>query len=525
MAVTPKIIHHSHDARDGIVRGVNKLADAVKVTLGPKGRLVIISRPFGSEVITKDGVTVARNIEFSDPLEQIGAKLVKDVASKTVDLVGDGTTTATVLAQAIVNAGIQKMYAGDSPQKIKEDLEKDCRLIVEDLKEMAESIETDEDLLKVATISTNDPVLGKIIADAYKEVGRTGIVTLEKGNTAEIEVEIVKGMRFDKGYYTPQFVTDPTRMVSELEDVPIVLVDGPVNVTQYILPLIESVIKETGKREMVLIAEDFSADVVSTFIVNGSKGNFKALCIKAPWQGLRMKEYLGDIAVLTGATVVGEDNGVKLSDANAKHTGRARRVTATSEYTTILEGGGTMDKLESRVKELEIELTKAKYLMDKSRIKGRIAALTGGVGVIKVGATTEVELIETYHRLEDAVHAVKAALDEGIVPGGGIALFNAHTPNASGILYNAVLEPLKQIVRNTGEDPNVVCNHLLGSDHDTGFNAKTGLYETDMIEAGIIDPVKVTRSALTSAVSIATLILMSDVAIIDELKKEESKIK
>ena len=532
-ALLPKLLYFSHDAREGIVRGLNKVADAVKVTLGPRGRLVIISRPYGTEVITKDGYTVASNLELGDNLEQVGCKLIKDVSAKTVE-VGDGTTTATVLAQKFVNDGMKLLFSGADPQSLKRGMETACRKVIEGLKAIATPIADDNSLSRVASISANDETLGRIVADAYKQVGKHGIVVLEKGNSAEIEIEIVKGMRFDKGYAAPQFVNVPERMVSELEDVPIVVIESPVNVIQYVLPLIESIVKETGKRQMVIIADDFSSDVLGTFILNGSKGNFRALCVKAPGFGDRKKEYLQDIAILSGAKLISDEQGLKLDKATAAIAGHARRVTATAEHTTIIDGGGDPAKITERIHELELALDKTKYPADRSRLETRLASLQAGIGIIKVGAETEVAMIEIYHRLDDAVHAVKAALEEGIVPGGGVAYIRAAqydrgstriTDEGKGetLVFQAMVEPLAQIARNAGQSPDIIVERVaLSGPGNFGYNALILDYENDMIEAGIIDPVKVCRRALESAVSIASLILCAEAVIVDEPKKEES---
>lgn len=532
MSTQPKLLYFNGDARRGIAAGINKLADAVKVTLGPRGRLVIISRPIGGEVISKDGVTVARAIEFSDPLENIGANLIRDVASKTVDVVGDGTTTATVLTQKLVNDGLNVLLSGADPQSLKRGMEQAYLEIAAGLATIATPVESDADLLKVATVSANDETLGSIVANAYKEVGKRGVVVLEKGNSAEIEVEVVKGMRFQKGYAAPQFVNDLEHMVSELTDVPIVVLEEAVNHIHGVLPLIESVIKNTGKRQMVLIADDFSSEVLGTFILNGSKGNFHALCIKAPGVGDRKKDALEDIAILTGATLVSESKGLKLDKATSEVAGSARKVTATAEHTTIIDGAGQSATILERVHELEMTLSKATWPADRIRLEERIAALQGGIAVIRVGAETEIAMREKYHRLEDAVHATKAAIEEGIVPGGGVALIRALKLGASPspltdegagrrIVYNAITEPLAQIARNAGVSPDLVVEKVVAGTGNEGFNARTLEYEADMIAAGVIDPAKVTRAALKSAVSIASLIIASDVAIVDEPKKKE----
>lgn len=531
-ALLPKLLFSGAEAREGLIRGLNKVADAVKVTLGPRGRLVIISRPYGTEVITKDGFTVASNLEFSDPMEQVGCKLIKDVSAKTVE-VGDGTTTATVLAQRLVNDGMKLLFSGVDPQSLKRGMETASRKIVEGLKAIATPIADDNSLSRVASISANDETLGRIVADAYKQVGKHGIVVLEKGNSAEIEIEIVKGMRFDKGYAAPQFVNVPERMVSELEDVPIVVIESPVNVIQYILPLIESVIKETGKRQMVIIADDFSSEVLGTFILNGIKGNFRALCIKAPGFGDRKKEYLQDIAILSGAKLVSDEEGLKLDKATAAVSGHARRVTATAEHTTIIDGGGDPAKIAERIHELELALDKTKYPADRSRLETRLASLQAGIGIIKVGAETEVAMIEIYHRLDDAVHAVKAALEEGIVPGGGVAYIRAAqydrgstriTDEGKGesLVFQAIVEPLSQIARNAGQSPDIIVEKVsLYGLGNYGYNAQTLDFEHDIIEAGIIDPTKVCRRALEAAVSIASLILCAEAVIVDEPRKEK----
>jgi len=526
-ALEPKLVHFSEEARSGIIRGIDKVADAVKVTLGPRGRLVLIERPFGDDVITKDGVTVARSIELSDALEQMGAKLIRSVASKTVDVVGDGTTTSTVLAQKLIHEGRKLLLMGYDPQTLRAEMDQAYEYIAEELKELSQPVGTEEDLFRIASISANDEGLGRIVADAYGKVGHAGILVLEKGNSAEVEVEIVPGMRFNRGYTAPQFVTDPERMVSELLDVPVVVIEEPLNVIHKILPLIESIVKETGKRDVVIIADDFSSDVLGTFILNGSKGNLRALCIKAPEMGDRKKEKLEDIAILTGATLISEEAGLKLEQATSAVVGHAGRITSTSEHTTIVSGGGSEEKIAERAREIELQLEKVTWPADKERLQGRIASLKGGIGILKVGAETEIAMKEKYHRLEDAIQATRAAIEEGIVPGGGTALIAARPFERCPVMgqqmvYDACTEPLRQIVKNANGVPDVVVEEVVrGEKH--GFDARQMTYQNDMIAAGIIDPTKVVRTALQSAISIAGLVLCTEVAIVNEPRKEDDK--
>jgi chaperonin GroEL len=529
-----KQILFSEEARQKIKAGVDKLANTVKVTLGPKGRNVALDRGYGSAVITKDGVSVAKEIELEDKFENVGAELVKEVASKTNDIAGDGTTTATVLAQAIYGEGVKNVAAGANSMSIKRGIERGVEAVVDMLvNKISKPIAGDDDVMRVASISANDPDIGKIIAEAMKEVGENGVITVEESQSFGIEKEVVHGMRFDKGYVSPYLITNAERMEAEYADAHILITDKKISTVQQILPLLEK-LAQSGRKDVVILAEDVDSEALSTLIVNKLRGTFNALAIKAPGFGDRRKEMLKDIAILTGGKVISEEIGLKLEEAQIEDLGRARKVIATKEYTTIVDGAGDEKAIKDRVAELKAQLEKADSDFDKEKLRERMAKLSGGVGVIKVGAATETEMKEKKDRIEDAVSSTKAALEEGIVPGGGVALvraakaldaFKATEMSADefvgiAILRRALEEPLRQIARNAGQDGSVVAAEVAKGEGAFGYNAMTGVYE-DMVKAGIIDPTKVTRSALQNAASIASLLLTTEAVVTEIPKKEE----
>lgn len=526
----PKQISYSEDARQALKRGVDKLANAVKVTLGPKGRNVVLDKGFGSPTITKDGVTVAKDIELEDKFENIGAELVKEVASKTNDVAGDGTTTATVLAQAIVGEGVKMVAAGANPTEIRRGIEKGVGFVVEELKKLSKNVDTSAEIEQVASISANDKEIGKIIAKAIDEVGKNGVVTVEEAQTFGITSEVVKGMRFDKGYVSAYMITNTDKMESEYEDPYILITDKKISTVQEIVPILEKV-AGAGKKELVIIAEDLEGEALATLVVNKLRGAFNTLAVKAPGFGDRRKAMLEDIAVLTGGKVITEELGLKLDNVQLEDMGRARRVVSTKEFTTIIEGAGEAEKINGRVAGIKKEIELATSDFDKEKLQERLAKLAGGVGVIKVGAATETEVKEVKYRIEDAINATKAAIEEGIVAGGGVALVRATKALDAGklgseesiglnILQKALESPLKQIAANAGQNGDVVVNKIKESNGNFGYNAATNNYE-DMVLAGIIDPTKVVRLALQNAASVAAMILTTEAAITDIPEKKE----
>lgn len=531
----PKQITFHEDARKKIKNGIDQLANAVKVTLGPKGRNVIIERGYGAPMVTKDGVTVAKEIELEDKLENLGAELVKEVASKTADIAGDGTTTATVLAQAMVEEGMKLVSAGVDPQALRRGMERAVVCIVEEIKKISKPVEGDA-IRQVASISANDPEIGRMIAEAMEKVGKDGVITVEEGQSFGIEVDVVEGMQFDKGYSSPYMVTNPEKMEAEYEDVPILITDWKISSVQTILPLLEA-IAGTGKKELVIIADEVDGEALTTLIVNKIRGAFNALVIKAPAFGDRKKEMLEDIAVLTGATVISEERGMKLDVVTAENLGRARRVISTKDTTTIVEGAGDKTKIEERVRQIKAQIEQSTSEFDGSKLKDRLAKLAGGVAVIKVGAASEVEMKEKKDRIDDAVHATKAAVEEGIVAGGGVALIrvqsvlkdlrqelkNDYREEALGVqvVEKALEMPLWQIADNAGEKGDVIVERVKSQTGAFGYNAATNKDEHNMISAGIIDPAKVTRSAVENASSIATMVITTEVAITDIPKKDD----
>ena len=530
----PKQILFNEDARHKIKRGVDQLANAVKVTLGPRGRNVVLDKGFGSPVITKDGVTVAKEIELKDKFENVGAELVKEVASKTNDVAGDGTTTATVLAQAIFAEGVKNVTAGANPMLLKRGIERGVEAVVRELSDKISKPVSGDEIAHVASISANDPEIGKKIAAAMKEVGENGVITVEESQTFGIEIETVKGMRFDKGYVSHYMVTNAERMEAEYNDPFLLITDKKISSIQDILPLLEK-IAQTGKKELVIVAEDVDGEALTTLVVNKLRGTFQTLAVKAPGFGDRRKEMLKDIAILTGGQLVTDELGLKLDAVELEMLGRARKVTATKEATTIVGGAGEESKVKDRIAEIKRELENADSEFDREKLQERLAKLVGGVGVIKVGAATETEMKEIKQRIEDAVAATKAAVEEGIVPGGGVALIRAAKSlagfkadgmhpdefSAIGLLRRALEEPLRQIAQNAGQDGSVVLDQIKKQDGNLGYNAATGEYE-DMVKAGIIDPTKVTRSALQNAASIASMLLTTEAVVTDipEEKKE-----
>ena len=522
-----KIIAYDEEARRGLERGLNALADAVKVTLGPKGRNVVLEKKWGAPTITNDGVSIAKEIELEDPYEKIGAELVKEVAKKTDDVAGDGTTTATVLAQALVREGLRNVAAGANPMALKRGIEKAVEKITETLLKSAKEVETKEQIAATAGISAADPAIGELIAEAMDKVGNEGVITVEESNTFGLQLELTEGMRFDKGYISGYFVTDPERQEAVLEDPYILLVSSKVSTVKDLLPLLEKVI-QAGK-PLLIIAEDVEGEALSTLVVNKIRGTFKSVAVKAPGFGDRRKAMLQDMAILTGGQVISEEVGLTLENADTALLGHARKVVVTRDETTIVEGAGDPDAIAGRVAQIRQEIENSDSDYDREKLQERLAKLAGGVAVIKAGAATEVELKERKHRIEDAVRNAKAAVEEGIVAGGGVALLQAAPAldelkldgdQATGVnIVKVALEaPLKQIAFNAGLEPGVVAEKVRNSPSGTGLNADTNEYE-DLLKAGVADPVKVTRSALQNAASIAGLFLTTEAVVADKPEK------
>ncbi|MBP6859571.1 MAG: chaperonin GroEL [Candidatus Magasanikbacteria bacterium] len=525
-----KQIIYSEEARQALMRGVNALANVVKVTLGPKGRNVVLDKGFGAPTITKDGVSVAKEVELEDKFENAGVELVKEVASKTNEDVGDGTTTATVLAQAIIKEGMKNVTAGANPVALKRGLDKCLNLVVKELKDKISRPVEQSEIADVASISANDKEIGTKIAEAMKEVGKDGVITVEESQSFGMTIETVKGMRFDKGYVSGYMVTNSERMEAEYNDPYILITDKKITSIHDVLPLLEKV-AQSGKKELVIIAEDVEGEALTTFVLNKLRGTFNVLAVKAPGFGDRRKEMLQDIAILTGGKVITEEVGLKLENAGLEDLGSARKVVSTKDNTTIVDGKGLAKEVEDRVSVIRKAIEKTDSEFDREKLQERLAKLAGGVAVIKVGAATETEMKEVKHRIEDAVGATKAAVEEGIVPGGGVALIRAiksleHTKLeneeavAVTILRRALEEPLRQIALNAGVDGAVVAEEVKKSTGNMGYNAATGEYE-DMVKAGVIDPAKVTRTALQNAVSIAGMFLTTEAVITEIPKKEE----
>ncbi|ASY13753.1 chaperonin GroEL [Candidatus Nanopelagicus hibericus] len=520
-----KMIAFNEEARRGLERGMNVLADAVKVTLGPRGRNVVLEKKWGAPTITNDGVSIAKEIELDDPWEKIGADLVKEVAKKTDDVAGDGTTTATVLAQAMVREGLRNVAAGSNPMSLKRGIEKAVEAISTELLKMAKPVETKEQISATASISAADSTIGEMIAEAMDKVGKEGVITVEESNTFGLELELTEGMRFDKGYISAYFVTDTERMETVMEDAYILIANAKITNIKDLVPILEKVM-QTGK-PLMIIAEDVEGEALSTLVVNKIRGTFKSVAVKAPGFGDRRKAMLQDIAILTGATVISEEVGLKLDQTTVELLGTARKVVIAKEETTIVEGGGDADQIKGRVNQIRSEIEKSDSDYDREKLQERLAKLAGGVAVIKAGAATEVELKERKHRIEDAVRNAKAAVEEGIVAGGGVALLQASKvafaklklsgDEATGgkIVEYAVESPLKQIAINAGLEGGVVVEKVRGLEAGFGLDAATGEY-VDMIKSGIIDPAKVTRSALQNAASIAALFLTTEAVIADK---------
>ena len=526
-----KILKFDEEARRGLEAGVNKLADAVKVTLGPKGRNVVLEKKFGAPTITNDGVSIAREIELEDPYENMGAQLVKEVATKTNDVAGDGTTTATVLAQALVREGLRNVTAGANPMALKRGIDKAVVAAVESIKDQAKEIDDRSEIAQVATISANnDAAIGEVLADAIDKVGKDGVVTVEESNTFGIELEFTEGMQFDKGYLSPYFVSDPERQESILEDPLILLTEGKISSVQDLVPVLEKVM-QTGK-SLLIIAEDIEGEALATLVVNKIRGTFTSVAVKAPGFGERRKAMLGDIATLTGAQVISETIGLKLDNATIDLLGSARKVVVTKDETTIVDGGGSKEDVEGRIAQIKREIEDTDSDWDREKLQERLAKLAGGVAVVQVGAATEVELKEKKHRIEDALSATRAAIEEGIVPGGGTVLVRARKAVAKAIeglegdeatgarsVHKALDAPARLIAQNAGHEGAVVVQQIESKKGSYGLNAATGVFE-DLLKAGVIDPAKVTRAALQNAASIAGLLLTTEAIVADKPEEE-----
>lgn len=521
-------------ARQTLKKGVDQLADAVKVTLGPKGRNVVIDRGYGAPVVTKDGVTVAREIKPKDPLEAVGANIVREAASRTNDTAGDGTTTATVLAQAIIQEGIKNITAGANPLAVRKGIEKGVELIVKELKDNISQPVDDEGIKRVAEISANDKELGGIIAEAMLKIGKDGAITVEESQSLALSVDVVQGMRFNKGYASPYMTTNQERMEAVYDDTDVLVTDKRIQLVSDVLPILEAQIAQ-GRHDLVIVCDDCEGEALTMLVMNKLKGNFRTLVVRAPGYGDKKREMLKDIATLVGAQLVSEDLGIKLSAAKPEMFGSAQRVIASQDSTTIIGGSGTQEAIETRVAEIRTQIEKVTLEFDREALRERIAKLTGGVAVIKVGAATEVEMREKKHRVEDAVAATKAAVEEGIVPGGGVALLRARKVLKDiiaqstdmqigiGILYKALESPIVTIAQNAGFDGNVIKRDVEAhADSSYGFDAETGVYG-DMLQAGIIDPTKVARSALQNGASAAAMLLTTE-CLVAELPEPEKKV-
>jgi len=526
----PKLIAFDEDARRALERGMNQLADAVKVTLGPKGRNVVLEKKWGAPTITNDGVSIANEIELEDPWEKIGAELVKQVAKKTDEIAGDGTTTATVLAQALVREGLRNVAAGANPMSLKRGIEKATELAVEAIKNQAKDIETRDEIAHTASVSAGDPEIGEVIAKAMDVVGKEGVITVEESNTFGIELETVEGMRFDKGYISPYFVTDPERMEAVLEDPYVLIANSKISAVKDLLPVLEKVM-QSGK-PIVVIAEDVEGEALATLVVNKIRGTFKSASVKAPGFGDRRKAMLQDIAILTGGQVISEEVGLKLENVTMDLLGRARKVVVTKDETTIVEGQGDAEDIKGRVNQIRTEIENTDSDYDREKLQERLAKLAGGVGVIKVGAATEVELKEKKHRIEDALSATRAAVEEGIVAGGGVALIRAQgaldkldlegdEATGAAIVRKALELPLYWIAANAGLEGAVAISKVRELSDNQGLDASTGEY-VDLFKAGVVDPAKVTRSAVQNAVSIASLLLTTETLVVDKPEEEEA---
>ncbi|MDZ4230012.1 MAG: chaperonin GroEL [Candidatus Veblenbacteria bacterium] len=527
-----QILFDEH-SRAALKRGVDKLANAVKVSLGPRGRNVILDKGYGSPTVTNDGVTIAKEIELEDKVENVGAQLRQDVASKTNDVAGDGTTTATVLAQALIHEGFKNLAAGANPQALRHGIEKGVAAVVESLKKMAKSVSGKEEIAQVASISANDPEVGKVIAEAMEKVGKDGVITVEESQGLTTESEVVEGMQIDKGYVSAYMVTNPDRMEAVYEEPNILVTDKKISGVHEILPLLEKV-AQTGKKELVIVAEDVEGEALATFVVNNLRKTFNTLAVKAPGFGDRRKEMLSDIAAVTGAQVVSEDLGLKFENIGLEVLGSARKVIATKDETTFVDGKGDKAKIKDRIAQIRKEIEKSDSDFDKEKLQERLAKLSGGVGVIKVGAATETEMKEKKYKVEDALNATKAAVEEGIVVGGGVALVRAAAALAKvevapdekvgvDILRRALEEPLRQIAENAGKDGAVVVEEVKKHEGNYGYNGATDKYE-DLVKAGVVDPAKVTRFALQNAASIAVMFLTTEAVVTDLPDKKDDKM-
>jgi chaperonin GroEL len=523
-----KIITFTEEARRALERGMDQLANAVRITLGPKGRNVVLEKKWGAPTITNDGVSIAKEIELEDPEEKVGAELVKEVAKKTDDVAGDGTTTATVLAQAMVKEGLRNVAAGANPMALKRGIEAAVDSAVEAIKNQAKEIEEKDEIAHVAAISAGDPEIGEQIAEAMDKVGKDGVITVEESQTFGMELELVEGMRFDKGYISAYFITDPERMEAVLEEPYILLANSKISAVKDLLPVLEKVM-QAGK-PLVVISEDVEGEALSTLVVNKIRGTFKSVAVKAPGFGDRRKAMLQDMAILTGGQVISEEVGLKLENAQLDMLGQARKIVVNKDETTIVEGGGSEDEIKGRINQIKSEIDKTDSDYDREKLQERLAKLAGGVAVIKVGAATEVELKEKKHRIEDAVQTTKAAVEEGIVPGGGVALLTAQAAlgkldlegdEATGarLVSKALEEPIKQIAENAGLEGGVVVERVRGLGNGQGLNAANGEY-VDMLKGGIVDATKVTRSALQNAASIAALFLTTEAVIAEKPEKQ-----
>lgn len=525
-----KQIYLSDKAREGIKRGINILADSVKVTLGPKGRNVLLENSFGAPTVTADGVSIAKVIDLEDKLENMGAQLIKEVATKTNDTAGDGTTTATILAQALVNEGLRNVTAGADPMQIRRGIEKGVEQVVKSIKTQAKELQGKEEIAQVASISAADKKVGELIAEMMDEVGRDGVITVEESQTLGLDKEVVEGMQFSEGYVSPYMMTDTSRLEAVLENPFILITDRKITSINEILPILEA-LAQSGKKELAIIAEEISGEALTTLVLNKLRGILIALAIKAPGFGETRKAYLEDIAILTGGQVVSEERGMKLEETTLDMLGSVRKIVADKEKTIIIEGKGGQAAIKDRLKMIKAEIAKATSEYDRKKLEERLAKLSGGVGVIKVGAATEVELKEKKDKIDDAVHATKAAVEEGIVPGGGVALVDSIKSlaevEATGdeklglqILKRALEEPMRQLAKNAGKDGSVVIEEVKKLDKGFGYNPVTDEY-VDMLKVGIVDPAKVTRTALQNAASIAAAVLTTEVAITDLPKEKE----
>ncbi len=530
----PKQIKFNEHARRALQRGVDKLADTVKVTLGPKGRNVVLDRGYGSPIITKDGVTIAKEIDLEDKLENIGASIVKEAASKTADIAGDGTTTATLLAQSMIRIGLKNVTAGANPMAIRRGIEFATREVVTHLKGISKPVSGKAEIEQVATISAQDKEIGKLIADIMQEVGQDGVITVEEAQTVGLSKEVVEGLQFDKGYASPYMVTDSERMEAVIEKPFILITDKKISAISDILPLLEKM-SQVGKKNLVIIADEIEGEALATLVVNKLRGTFTSLAIKAPGFGDRRKEMLEDIAIVTGGQVISDEVGLKLENAEVNMLGEADKIVANKDYTTIIGGKGKKADIQKRTAQLKLQYEKSDSDFDKEKIQERIAKLSGGVAVLKVGAATEVEQKERQHRIEDALAATKAAVEEGIVPGGGVALirclgidaFKAEKGKKNddemvgvNIVRQALEEPLKQIAANAGVEGSVIVEEVKKLKGSEGYNAEKGIYE-DLIKAGIVDPTKVTRSALQNAASVAAMLLTTEAVVTDLPQKQD----